>query len=124
MTRITTTLLVFLILSNGAITIMESSGLSDDLGVTLAPGVNEEVENLINIADSGFSASEGTGDTLFTLFSAGFSLVSLFMQSIWALPNMLLNVGFPVWIVVPLTGPLYLITTLEVLYVATGRLMV
>jgi len=124
MTRITTTLLVFLILSNGAITVMEGSGLSDDIGVTLAPGVSNEVSELTTQAQDGFSASEGIGDTLFALFAAAFSLVSLFVQSLWALPVMLLNVGFPVWIVVPLTTPLYLIATLEVLYAATGRRMV
>jgi len=124
MTRVTTTLLVFLVLSNGAITVMEGSGLSDDIGVTLAPGVSDEVGELTAQAKDGFSASEGIGDTLFALFAAAFTLVSIFVQSLWALPSMLLNVGFPVWIVVPLTTPLYLIATLEVLYAATGRRMV
>lgn len=124
MTRITTTLLVFLILSNGAVTIMEGSGLSEDLGISIAPGISGEVNELTTLAKDGFQSSEGLGDTLFTLFAAAYSLVSLFMQSLWALPTMFLNMGFPAWIVVPLTAPLYLISTLEVLYVASGRQMV
>lgn len=124
MTRITTTLLVFLILSNGAVTVMEGSGLSEDLGVNLAPGISEEVNTLTDKAKDGFQASEGLGDTLFTLFSAGFTLVSIFMQSLWAFPNMLLNLGIPSWFVWPVTTPLYLIATLEVMYAATGRRMV
>lgn len=124
MTRITTTLLVFLILANGTVTIMEGSGLSEDIGVDIAPGISEDVNELTNKAKDGFSATEGLGDTLFTLFSAAFTLVSIFMQSLWALPTMFLNMGFPAWIVLPITGPLYLISTLEVMYVATGRAMV
>lgn len=124
MTRITTTLLVFLILSNGTVTIMEGSGLNDDLGVELAPGISDQVEELTRLASDGFQANEGLGDTLFTLFAAGYSLIALFAQSIFALPTMFLNLGFPAWFVIPLTGPLYLISTLEVLYAATGRLMV
>jgi len=124
MTRITTTLLVFLILSNGTVTIMEGSGLSDDLGVSLAPGVEQEVNNLTELASDGFQSSEGLGDTLFTLFAAAYSLIALFAQSAFAVPTMFLNLGFPAWFVVPLTGPLYLVSTLEVVYAATGRQMV
>lgn len=123
MTRITTTLLVFLILANGTVTIMEGSGLSEDIGVDLAPGISDEVTQLTDKAKDGFSATEGLGDTLFTLFSAAFTLVSIFMQSLWALPTMLLNIGFPGWIVGPIVAPLYIISTLEVMYVATGRVM-
>lgn len=123
MTRITTTLLVFLILANGAVGVMEGSGLSEDIGISLAPGISEDVDKLTDKAKEGFSATEGLGDTLFTLFSAGFTLVSIFMQSLWALPTMLLNIGFPAWFVTFIMAPLYLISTLEVLYVATGRVM-
>jgi len=124
MTRITTTLLVFLLLSNGAVTIMASSGLSEDLGVTVAPGISEEVKTLEDRAKNGFSASQGAAETLFTLFGAAMNTVSLLVKSIFALPTMLTNLGFPGWFVGALIAPLYVISTLEVLYAATGRVMV
>lgn len=122
MTRITSTLLVFMILANGGITVMEGSGLSDDLGVTLAPGVDNAIDQVLSDAKDGFTASEGLGDTLFSLFSAGMGTFNVLIQGVFALPQMMMNLGFPEWIVMPFFAPMYVISVLELIYMATGRL--
>jgi hypothetical protein len=120
-TRITTAVLVFMLLFNGGVTVMEGSGLSEDLGVTLAPGVDEAMDNVVDNAKDGFSASEGLGNTLFSLFAAAMGTFQLLIQGVFSFPSMLLNLGFPGWFVVPMFAPMYVISTLELIYAATGR---
>lgn len=124
MTRITSTLLIFMILANGSITVMEGSGLSDDLGVTLAPGVDKAMDNVLENAKKGFSASEGLGDTLFSLFAAAMGTFNLLIQGVFSLPQMFLNLGFPEWAVLPLFAPMYVVSTLELIYAASGRSLI
>ncbi len=124
MSRITSTLLIFLILTNGAVTVMEGSGLSDDLGVELAPGVDKAVDDVVKNAEDGFTASEGLGDTLFSLFAAAMGTFKILIEGVFSMPQMFLNLGFPGWIVWPLFAPVYVISTLEFIYAATGRVLV
>lgn len=121
MSRVTTTLLVFLLLANGSVTIMETSGLSEDLGVELAPGISEEMDDLTDKLKKGFSPDAGPGETLFTMFTAAGSLFKILVQSIYALPTMLVNLGFPEYIVTAFFGPAYLLSTLELVMIVTGR---
>lgn len=121
MTRITSTVLVFMILFNGGVTIMEGSGLSDDLGVTLAPGVDNAMDKVVENAKAGFSPNTGLGDTLFSLFATAMSTFELLIAGVFSMPSMFLNLGFPAWFVLPIFAPMYVISTLELIYAATQR---
>lgn len=121
MTRITTTVFVFLLLCNGSVAVMAASGMSQDLGVQLAPGISDSMDNAVEQLQAGFSPSAGIGETLFTLFIAGLQIMGIVVDAITATPTMFMNLGFPGWIVMPLFVPMYAISTLELVYVATGR---
>lgn len=121
MTRITTSVLVMLILLNGSVSVISASGLQDDLGVELAPGVSESVDDTISELRKGFSPSAGAGQTLFTLFIAALGVLEIVLNGITAAPQMFINLGFPSWVVLPLFAPMYAISTLEMVYAATGR---
>lgn len=121
MTRITSTILIFMLIANGGITVMEGSGLSEDLGVTLAPGVSNAMDKVVENAKRGFDTGTGLGETLFALFAAGMGTFEVLVQGVFSLPQMFLNLGFPEWIVVPFFAPMYVVTTLEFIYMATGR---
>lgn len=123
MSRITTTILVFMLLVNGGVTIMGSSGLSEDLGVTLAPGVNEAMEQTLNNVEE-FRTSEGLGDTLFSLFASAGSSFRVIVEGVFSAPTMLMNLGFPDWIVIPMFAPMYLLSAMEMVSVFTGRDMI
>jgi hypothetical protein len=43
------------------------------------------------------------------------------ITAVGAAPTLFLNVGFPPYIVLPLFAPIYVISTLELVYVGTGR---
>lgn len=121
MTRITSTILIFLVLTNGAVTVMTGSGLSDDLGVELAPGVDKAVDEVIENAKEGFAPNNGLGDTLFAMFAAAMGTFKVLIQGVFSMPQMFINLGFPDWIVYPFFAPMYIIATLEMIYAATGR---
>jgi hypothetical protein len=121
MTRITTTVFVMLILMNGTVTVMEASGMNEDLGVELAPGISDSMESAMDKLREGFSPSAGIGETLFTLFVAALQLMNVVVNAITATPQMFLNFGFPAWIVTPIFAPMYAISVFELIYTATGR---
>jgi hypothetical protein len=124
MTRITSTILVFLIIINGATTVMVGSGFADDIGVSPGPASQDEINQSIADAKQGFNPSGGGLSTLFGLFVSAMSLFEELFQVAFAAPAMFMNMGFPSWIVTPFFAPLYLVSTLELVYVATGRDMV
>lgn len=124
MTRITSTVLIMLLLFNGTVTIMEGSGLSQDLGVTLAPGVSDSLDEITNDLRDGFRPDAGPGETLFSLYAAALGTGRLVVSGAYAAPAMFLNLGFPLWFVAPVFVPMYVVGTLEIVYMATGRDMV
>jgi len=121
MTRITSTVLVILLLLNGSASIMEASGLSDDLGVDISPGVDRALNDAVSTAKDGFSSRAGPLDTLFALFISAMKLFETLTQAVFAAPTMFTNMGFPGWFVYPVFAPMYVVSTLEIVYVATGR---
>lgn len=121
MTRVTSTILIVLVLMNGTASIMTASGLSEDLGVDLAPGVSENVNDAIATAQNGLTADAGIIETTISLILSGLQLFQALITSVFAMPQMLINLGFPSWLVLPLTGPLYIIGALEFVFIATGR---
>lgn len=121
MTRITTTLLVMVLLLNGAVGVMEASGLANDLGVEFAPGVSDAVQDIKTDAQAGFSVSGGMGETLFSLFASGLGVFKLAVEVVFALPQLLRNLGIPGYVVTFVMVPVYVISLLEFAYVATGR---
>lgn len=121
MSRISTNVLIFLILMNASVGIMDASGLSEDIGVDMNTGVSDALDKSVGKAQSGFDPGTGIGETLFGLFISAFYFVHAIFNTALAAPTLFINLGFPSWFVVPLFVPLYVIVALEALYVATGR---
>lgn len=121
MSRITTTVLILLLLLNGSASIMEASGLSEDIGVDIAPGVDRAMDQAVDNAKDGFSSRAGPLETLFSLFIAAMKLFETLTKAVFAAPTMFANLGFPSWFIAPIFAPMYIVSTLEIMYVATGR---
>lgn len=121
MTRITSTILVFMILLNGATTIAEASGLAEDTGVSLAPGVDDAMDKVIDEMKDGFSPDVSVIESLISMVAAGLNLFKVVVEGLYAAPQMFVNFGFPDYIVVAFFAPAYLISTLELMFIATGR---
>jgi hypothetical protein len=121
MTRVTSTILIAVILMNGTVGIMASSGLQEDIGVQLAPGVSDSVDQSVDKAKSGLNADAGIGETLVSVILSGLLLFKGIIVGVFAAPTMFVNLGFPAWVVAPIAAPLYVIATLEFIFIATGR---
>jgi hypothetical protein len=113
-----------MILLNGSTTIMAASGLSEDIGIELAPGVNDAMQNVVDDMKKGFSPDIGVIESLISMLTAGLNLFKVVVEGLYAAPSMFINLGFPAWAVNVLMAPLYLISTLEMMFIATGRDMV
>lgn len=121
MARITTTIVVFLLLANGTVTVMSASGLSEDLGVELAPGVSESMNDVVDKMKEGFSPNIGVVESVLSMALAGLGIFEVVITGLFAAPTMFMNLGFPSWIVLPVFAPAYLVSTLEMVFIATGR---
>lgn len=121
MARITTTILVLLLLMNGTVTIMASSGLSEDIGVELAPGITDKMDDVVSEMKKGFSPNTNIVESFVSLAVAGVRLFQVVIEGTYAAPKAFMNLGVPAWFVIPMTAPLYLIATLEAVYIALGR---
>jgi len=121
MARITTTILTLLLLMNGSVTIMASSGLSEDVGVEVAPGISDKMDTVVDEMQQGFSPNVNVVESFVSLAVAGVNLFQIVVEGTYAAPAAFMNLGFPAWLVLPLAAPLYLISTLEILYIALGR---
>ena len=124
MTRITSTVVIFLVLINGSVTVMSASGMSEDLGVDLAPGISDAADNVVENMKRGFSPDISVIESLISMITAGLNVFRVIVEGLYAGPTMFLNLGFPAWAVTAFYAPLYIISTLEMVFMATGRGMV
>jgi len=124
MSRIGSTILVFLLLLNGMSTVMAASGVNDDLGVTLNPGAEDTMEEITDNAKQGFSPTATVTQSFVGVSLAALNTFQLFIEGLTtAGPVMFINLGFPSWIVLPVFTPMYFIATLELIYIVTGRIL-
>lgn len=121
MTRVTTSILVFLVLANGAATVMSTSGLSDDLGVQLNPGIDNEMDSVVEEMKNGFNPSTTVVESLLSMLVAFGRLFLVVIQGMYAAPTMLINLGFPDYLVTVFFAPAYVLSTLELGSIVIGR---
>lgn len=121
--RMSSAVLIFLLLLNGSAGILVASGLAADMQINPSPGMSEEMDNVVDSARSGFSPNAGIGDTLIAMFIAAISLVSVIVKGVFLAPEMFLNLGFPAWFVLPIFAPMYVVVVYDIIYVGTGRSM-
>lgn len=121
MARITTAILLIVVLLNGATGIMAASGLSEDTGINIASGVESKINDITDSIQDSFNPSTDIVDSLILLFLALKDTFILVVEGAFAAPTLIINLGFPPWLVLPLFAPMYIIASLEVASVVTGR---
>lgn len=121
MARIMTAVLATLVIMNGSITVMEGSGLAEDTGIELAPGISERANSIVETMKGGFQPGTGIVQSLLALIVSVGSLFLLVLEGAFAFPTAMLNLGFPNWIVVPFFSLFYVVGTLELALLMLGR---
>lgn len=125
MTRITTTVLIMLLLLNGTATIMTASGLSEDLGVTLSTGVDDKMDSVVEELRQGFNPNVNVVESFISLALAAVRVFQVVVEGVFAAPTLIINLlggGELVTVIVGVfMAPLYVISTLEILSIAIGN---
>jgi len=125
MSRITTVVLITVLLLNGGVTIMEASGYSDDIGVELNTGVDESMENTVAELKKGFSPDVTIVESFISLAIAGLNVFQLVVEGALAAPTAIINILGGSQIVEVTVGAfaavLYVVSTLEILSIALGN---
>jgi hypothetical protein len=106
-----------------------AAGIVATSGVTDMWGVNPNTDEIDSVADSTesqlstFTAQTGQETWLTDVFiiRAAIDTISGAMDAVNHLPNMLVQLGIPEWVVGYLTAPLFLVIIFMIIYVATGR---
>jgi len=124
MTRITTTVLVMVILMNSGATIMDVSGLNDDLGVEMETGVSDAVDETVEEMKTAFDPNIGSVESLISLSLAAIGVFEIVIEGVFSAPTMMINIlgGGEVveTVVLGLFAPMYAIATLELVSIAIG----
>lgn len=128
MTRITSTILIMMVLLNGTATVFEVSGLSDDLGIEYSTGVSETMDDVVQEMKKGFNPQVGVIESLISLAVAAITFFEVIVDAVFAAPDLMKNLlgrgEFVNTVVDVLAAPLYIIATLEIVFLAVGRDMV
>jgi len=128
MSRITSTVLVMLLLLNGTVAITEASGLNNDWGIEVTTGVDKTMDSLVSEMKQGFSPNVNIIQSFVSLAIAGVRVFQLIVETVYVAPQLMINLfgggSLVSTFVYVIMAPMYMISTLEILYMATGNDMV
>jgi len=116
-----TTILLFIVCTGAVSGALAASGTAEWLGYSPNPGVSEDInDSEEELAD--YSASRDDGDTDFigATISAVDEVLSAFVV-IFALSDLLVNLGLPGWAAAMLASPLAWSFGLFIVYMISGR---
>lgn len=120
MRRISTAALLYFMLLNATAVVLDNVGFTEEMGVSVNLTTTQHLKDAEKAVDS-FSLEGGFLETLFGIYDAAYSTMAAVLTSIYAGPQMLLDLGLPSAIVLPFTGVLVMIIGLDVIYYASGR---
>lgn len=118
--RISTKLVIFLLLLDGAAFGMVASGVAADWGVHPQPGGDEQIEKT-NQSASQLEAGGGLASTLFTMYTTLADTLNTIYKLAFLGPDMLNNLGVPWFITDMFKGVITVIVGLDIYYALTGR---
>ncbi len=100
----------------GATMLIAGSGLGAELGGTPTTGGEEQIEDLENLVQEAESDQRGV-DSIIGLAITSVSLVFSMIPILLFAPVALQNLGFPAWIAVPVSLPIYALLALFIVEV-------
>jgi hypothetical protein len=120
MRRTTSTVVVFYVVFNAALTLLETVGWFDQIGI----GGNVRAGTKLQEASEAIrsvSASGGIADTLIAVYAGATSTFQAFALGAFAGVDLLIGLGVPASIVIFIHSPLPIFIGLDGLYTLSGR---
>lgn len=116
-----TNILIFLVALNASAVVVGAAGVSDSIGYSPGIGGDDQIEQANSSLDTVNTEKASGLDTFVgAVISAASTLIDVFGVVI-AGPAMMINLGVPRFIVVPLAAPLYLLVGIDILQILSGR---
>jgi hypothetical protein len=115
--------LIFIVCMSAAAGVLYTAGVTDMWGVNPNTDEMDSVAADTESQLSTFTAQTGQETWLTDVFiiRAAIDTISGAMGAVNQLPNMLVQLGLPEWVVGFLVSPLFLVIIFMIIYVATGR---
>jgi hypothetical protein len=120
MRRTTSTVVVFYIIFNAALTLLETVGWFDQIGIGGNVRAGTKLQEASEAIRS-FSAGGGITDTLIAVYAGATSTFQAFALGAFAGADLLIGLGVPASIVIFIHSPLPIFIGLDGLYTLSGR---
>lgn len=120
MSRLSTTLVIMLIMLNAAAGFVTVTGIADDFGIQPNVGGDDRI-NQVNDQSKQVTANQGAVDTLIGVFDTAASYGSNVFTILFYGPTMLKNAGVPDSWMDFLSAAIAVIVAKDVLYALSGR---
>lgn len=116
-----TNILIFLVALNASAIVIGAVGLGADLGYQPTIGGDGEIQNANESAANVEAQSDSAFDTFVGAVISAASTITTILGVVTAGPQMLVNLGVPAFIVLPLATPLYILVGIDILQIISGR---
>jgi hypothetical protein len=116
-----TNILIFLVALNASAVVIGAVGLGADLGYQPTIGGDAEIQTANESAANVEAQSDSAFDTFVGAVISAASTITTILGVVTAGPQMLINLGVPAFIVLPLATPLYILVGIDILQIISGR---
>jgi len=116
-----TNILIFLVALNASAVVVGAVGLGADLGYQPTIGGDAKIETANESAANAEAQSDSAFDTFVGAVISAASTITTILGVVTAGPQMLINLGVPAFIVLPLATPLYILVGIDILQIISGR---
>lgn len=116
-----TNILIFLVALNASAVVIGAVGVGADLGYQPTIGGDGEIQNANESAANVEAQSDSAFDTFVGAVISAASTITTILGVVTAGPQMLINLGVPAFIVLPLATPLYILVGIDILQIISGR---
>lgn len=113
-------IVVFLVILYAVSIMITASGVGAALDINPEVAGGEEID-AANESARNISPSQGTQDTLFSMFTSTASSYEIVYQVVFYGPMMLKSLGVPDFILLPVFAPMYIIVAADFIHLLTGR---
>lgn len=120
MRRTTSTIVVFYVIFNASLTLLETVGWFEQIGIGGSVRAGNKLEQA-STAIRSVSASGGMTDTLIAVYAGAASTFQAFALGAFAGADLLIGLGVPASIVIFIHSPLPIFIGLDGLYTLSGR---
>jgi hypothetical protein len=122
MTRASIFIAIVLVSLNASAAVVTASGVGEDMGIDPAVGGDQAIADVQQLSQS-LDPNTGIIESFVGMSIFAFDALGNVFSLLFVGPEMVMNLGVPVWAATFVFAPLYLIVFADGIYVIAGRLI-